>query len=189
MIAAADIYEDFLHDLFHQETATVTPSEFNRLAKNAIAMWIEEIRAHYDKHEMLLDDASTLVETISPTAANNKVELPNKDTLYAYLLRVEFVTNKCIPVQVGIEKRRNNATNYYDKQSSYEVFYKLEGIYLVPEITDFTVSAANVTVLKYPNIFSVDDNGAGVLDSNLSQISVEKIIKLMLQLYKAQHTN
>lgn len=191
MITASEIYEDFLHDLLHQETATVTPFEFNRLAKNAINVWLEEVRSHYDKHEMLLDNASVLVETVNLIATNNIVRIPNKvdNFEHAYILRVEFNTDKCIEKQLGILNRQNHGNNYYQTSSNYEVFYSLEKDKIIPIVDGFIVSSADVKFLEYPNFFKIDDDGLSVVDSNLTPLIIEKIIKIMLQLYKLQHTN
>ncbi|MFK7946415.1 MAG: hypothetical protein AB8G11_02405 [Saprospiraceae bacterium] len=191
MILASKIYEDFLHDLFHQETSTVTPSEFNRLAKSALNLWLEEIRKHYDKHEMLLDNASILVETITLQSVSNIITIPDKTDgfEYAFILRVEFDTDKCIDKQLGVLNRQNHGVNYYQTSSNYEVFYTLEEDKIIPKVNGFVVNSADVKFLKYPNIFSVDDNGVSVVDSDLTPLIIENIIKLMLQLYKMQHTN
>lgn len=188
MTTAEEVYKTLLHRVRHQKTSTITPNEFNEIAKKAFYNWLEEARMYYDKHQKILEAASSLVKSESIAAVNNIVVVPNKivDFEKAYILSVFFETTHCNGTVVGKENRRNKKINRY-MHSIWEIYYDIEEDKIVPTLLPTVdVLSATIVVLHFPNIPEVDAAGASVVDPNLPPQIINSLIDLMAKVFFEQ---
>lgn len=186
MKTAAEMYIAFLERLRHQKTTTATPEEFNAISEQTTYSWLEEVRLMYDQHEKISEAANSLIDTFAINKVNNVFPVPYEiqgASVNAYLLAVRFEGEGCHYDLQGVRLREHFNNNRYYKNSNWEVHYKLEQNNIIPHQTNHNVNVCNVTVLKFPNIVTVNTDGTSLIDSNLPSQMNSTMVNLMVRRY------
>jgi hypothetical protein len=205
MTTAKEMYQAFLAELRKENTASVTPEEFNYIAHAGQLQWVQTRYYLFETDQKHIEDLQAiLVRTTGvggmPTPLTNKgaaivgkeyFTLPDNTITQGnkmFLINVSFELAGCTDFKVaGVKRMDNVVKNAYDRPSDSNLYYQQYDNRIWRYDVGKGKKVANramVSYLRYPRDIKVDvTTGESVSNSEFDSRTNVEIVKFMVRTF------